>query len=264
MTDRWGQRSHNHTFRPRPPRLSIHTFTLLLIIIILSHSATAVSHAAMPVYSFISTSLICILWFLLDSLRVPGRSCRPPWSADQSELRRQRSPLRSPLPSQRTKSNTNRHVYICSHLFTPVTSIYTHPLSSVTSDLVIFPEHSHDVIIEAGLKHRPQQVHGHLRISVAAHRYTHVNQLINLSPVNQTLINQLTWQSCVSVVLFFESVDVWSSGSTASKHSCWSPVTGHYHLAVTDLISFYRNKLYWYSTKTEQSHVTLSIILINS
>lgn len=39
---------------------------------------------------------------------------------------------------------------------------------SVTADLLIFTEHGHDVLVEAGLEHGAQQVHGHLRIRVAA------------------------------------------------------------------------------------------------
>lgn len=44
---------------------------------------------------------------------------------------------------------------------------------TVTSDLVVLLKYSHDVLIEAGLKHGPQQVHGNLRISVTTHTHTH-------------------------------------------------------------------------------------------
>lgn len=46
------------------------------------------------------------------------------------------------------------------------------------TDLVVLAEHGHDVIVEAGLKHRPQQVHGHLGVRVAARAHTHTVTLL--------------------------------------------------------------------------------------
>lgn len=50
----------------------------------------------------------------------------------------------------------------------PHQNVAAHP-SSVNSDLLILHEHRHDVIVETGLKDRPQQVHGHMRIRVTVY-----------------------------------------------------------------------------------------------
>ena len=63
--------------------------------------------------------------------------------------------------SKTNKRTSTTPIHTCSHPST----------HTVTSDLVVLLEHSHDVIVEAGLKHRPQQVHGNLRISVTTNTH---------------------------------------------------------------------------------------------
>lgn len=50
-----------------------------------------------------------------------------------------------------------------------------------STHLMVLLEHSHDVIVETGLKNCSEQVHGNLRIGVAAQTITHTHRSVSLA-----------------------------------------------------------------------------------